>query len=379
MKIKVIHIVQPSYGGVLEYIYYFLKNFKDDKYENYMIASDQHAEHINEIKKYCKKIYIVPMKREINIKTDIMAILKIKKIIKKIQPHILYLHSSKAGGLGRLALLFNLKVKIFYNAHGWYFNADISPRKKKVYALIEKMLAIKTDMIINISKNEYITAQKYKIAPAKKMCIIENGIDFLKFENCEYYRANTRKKYKIKDDEILIGVLARISEQKDPMTMIKAFNEVYKECKNVKLMYAGSGNLEKRVQKYVEENNLKEKVIFTGWVKNVEECIPAFDIAVLPSKWEGFGLVLIEYMACNKPIVASSVGGIKDIIIDNKNGLLFKKEDYKELSEKIKILIGNNNLAKNFVQTNKEYRKKYDIKNLIEKHIELFEKYVKLK
>lgn len=366
-------------GGVLEYLYMFLKNFKNEDYENILIVSQDYEKSLEKFKNIVKEIYIVPMTREIKLKQDIKSILEVRKLLKKIKPDILYLHSSKAGAYGRIAMLFNHKTKILYNAHGWYFNADMSPKKKKIIALIEKILAIKTDKIINISKSEYDSALKYKIASEKKMCIIENGIDFKKFEGCEKYREETRKKYNIKDNEIVIGVVGRLSEQKDPMTTIKAFNEIYKENKNVRLMYVGSGDLEKEVIEYAQENNLTHLVTITGWIEDTEKYIPAFDIAILPSKWEGFGLVLIEYMVCNKPIVASNVGGIADIIKDKENGLIFKTRENKELAENIKILINNKKLLENIIEENKKNRDKYDIKNLLEKHEKLFQEVVKIR
>lgn len=367
-KKKIVHIAQSA-GGVQEYLYMFLKNFDDENYENYLVVSQDYENNKEKFMDYVKDIYIVPMQREIQLKSDLKSIKEIKKVLKKIKPDIVYLHSSKAGALGRIALLFNFKVKILYNAHGWYFNAQISNKKKKIFALIERILAIKTNKIINISKSEYESALKYKIASKKKMCIIENGIDFTKFKDSDKYRYETRKKLNIKDNEIVIGVVGRLSEQKDPITMIKAFKEVYEENKNVKMLFVGSGNLEDNIKKFAEDNNILDKVIITGWVDEVEKFIPAFDIAVLPSKWEGFGLVLIEYMACNKPIVASNVGGISNIINDNINGLLVNKSDCKELAKKIVFLINNRQVVKKIIKNNNEYRKQYDIKILADKHI----------
>lgn len=370
-NIKIVHIAQ-SPGGVLEYLYMFLKNFNNNKYEHILIVSQDYEKDLEKFKPLVKDIYIVPMVREINIKKDIIAIFKIRKILKGIKPDIVYLHSSKAGALGRIALLFNFKTKIIYNAHGWYFNAEMSSKKKKIFVLIEKILAIKTNMIINISQSEYDSALKYKITSKKKMCIIDNGIDFSKFNNSSQYRIETRKKYNISDKEILIGVVGRLTEQKDPISTIKAFNEIYKNNKNVKLMYVGSGELEKDVKEIAEENKIQDRIIITGWVNNVEKYIPAFDIAILPSKWEGFGLVLIEYMACNKPIVGSNVGGISNIIEDDINGLLCNKNDYINLSEKILKLINDVEKRKNIIENNKIKRKKYDINELITKHIQIF-------
>ncbi len=366
----IVHIAQSA-GGVAEYLYMLLKNWKDEEYENILIVSQDYEDQLDRFKPYVSNIYIVPMIREVKLIDDIKAIYEVRKILKQIEPDITYLHSSKAGAVGRIALALNFRVKILYNAHGWYFNAQISDKKKKIFALIERILAIKTNKIINISKNEYDSALRYKIAPEKKMCIIENGIDFTKFENSEKYREITREKYNIKNNEIVIGVVGRLTEQKDPLTMIKAFDLVNKENKNTKLMYVGSGELEEQVKQYAKENNLLNKVIITGWVNDVEQYIPAFDVAVLPSKWEGFGLVLIEYMACDKPIVASNTGGITDIIKDGKNGLLHNKEDYKNLSIKILDLINNNKNMEKIVKYNYKDREKYNIGNLVEKYQKL--------
>lgn len=370
-KKKVVHIAQSA-GGVAEYLYMFLKNWKNEDYENILIVSQDYKEQLDRFKPYVTNIYTVPMVREVEAKNDIKSILEIKKIFRQIKPDIVYLHSSKAGAIGRIALAFNFRTKILYNAHGWYFNAQISDKKKRIFALIEKMLALKTDKIINISKSEYESALKYKIASERKMCIIENGIDFTKFKNNDKNREETRKKYNIKDNEILIGVVGRLSEQKDPMTMIKAFELVNKEKNNTRLMYVGAGELEENVKQYAKEKNISDKVIITGWVNNVEQYIPAFDIAVLPSKWEGFGLVLIEYMACDKPIVASNIGGIADIIRDKENGLLCNPDNDKEISKKILYMINNEKLIKEISNKNIEYRKKYDIGYLIKKHEKLF-------
>ena len=372
-KKTIVHIAQSA-GGVAEYLYMFLKNFKDENYENILIVSEDYQNQLERFKTYTNNIYIVPMVREVEAKKDVKAIIKVRKILKQIKPDIVYLHSSKAGAIGRIALAFNFRIKILYNAHGWYFNAQISDKKKKIFALIEKILAIKTDKIINISKSEYDSALKYKIAPEKKMCIIENGIDFTKFQNNDKYREETRKHYLIGDNEIVIGVVGRLTEQKDSMTMIKAFELVNKENNNTRLMYVGSGELEEDVRQYAKEHNILDKVIITGWVDNVEKYIPAFDIAVLPSKWEGFGLVLIEYMACNKPIVATNVGGIKDIIENYRNGILCNVQDYKTISETIIFLIENEDLKERIISQNKVYKEKYNIQNVINNYMEICKK-----
>lgn len=373
-KKKIIYIAQSA-GGVAEYLYMFLNNIEHEKYEHILILSEDYKKQIKRFENLANKIYFVPMIRKINFKSDIISVLKIRKIIKNEKPDIVYLHSSKAGAIGRIALLFNKKIEVLYNAHGWYFNAEIGNKKRKIFAIIERILAIKTDMIINISKDEYESAIKYKIANKNKMCVIENGIDFRKFNNSNQYREKIRKENKISKDEIVIGVVGRISEQKDPITAIRAFKMVHDKYNNTKLMYIGSGELEKNIIKYAKENNLKEYVIITGWVNDVENYIPAIDIAILPSKWEGFGLAIVEYMACKKPVIATKIGGIQDIICDEKKGILIEKQNYVQLYEAILKYINDKELVEKITSANYKYSyDNFNIKKVVYEHEKIFSK-----
>ena len=139
-KKKIVFFAECA-GGVEEYLYLFLKKFNSEKYEKYLIVSYNFKNYKEKFKNICTEIYFIDIKHEIDFLKDIKAIKQFRKVISKIKPDILYLHSSKAGGIGRLALLFNKKIKIIYNAHGWYFNAEISNTKKKMYVLIERILA----------------------------------------------------------------------------------------------------------------------------------------------------------------------------------------------------------------------------------------------
>ena len=205
------------------------------------------------------------------------------------------------------------------------------------------------------------------------MCIIYNGIDFEKFKDTDKFRTITRKRFGINKDGILIGIVGRVSEQKDPISSIKSFRLVNESYPNTYIMFVGSGELENYVKEYARKYNISDKVIITGWDENVEKYIPAFDIAMLPSKWEGFGLAIIEYMACDKPIIASKVGGIKDIIVDEKNGLLVKSGSISDISNKIVELIENKKLRNQIVNNNRQYKFKYNIDDVIKQHVEIFD------
>ena len=372
-KTKIIHIAQSA-GGVAEYLYMFLSNENNNKYEHILILSKDYEQQKERFEKYSSHIEIVDIKRDIKLKDDIKSVFNIRKCIRKITPDIVYMHSSKAGALGRIAMTFNFKIKKIYNSHGWYFNAEISDKKKKLYTIIEKILAYKTDVIVNISKSEYESALEKKIAKKEKLVLIDNGIDFKKFENVDLYREHIRNNYNISNDCVVIGVVGRLTDQKDPMASISAFKIVKEKYENCKLMFVGSGELEKHVIDYAKEHNLEKDIIITGWVSNVEKYISAFDIAILPSKWEGFGLVIVEYMACKKPIVATKVGGIENIICDKEKGILIEKENYIQLKDSlIEIMETNIEDIRTRVEKNYNYaRENYDISRVAKEHEYIF-------
>lgn len=379
-KKKILHVAQSA-GGVANYISMLLSEMQEYDYENILVLSEDYNNNIkNDLKNISKKIYSLPMQRSIFSVGNLKSIFKLKKIIKDEKPDIVYMHSSFAGAVGRIALLFNKKCKKVYNAHGWYFNAQISNKKKRIFKILEKILAKNTNMIINISQSEYESAIENMIAPKEKMCIINNGIDFAKFNSkkLKIARDKIRNQYRIKDKDIAIGVAARLDEQKDPLTFIKTMKILNEKYNNLKFMYIGTGNLEQVVIDYAKENQLSDRLIITGWIQNYEEYISALDIAVLPSKWEGFGLAIIDYMAARKPIVASNIGGIANIIKNGVNGFLVTPEDIQEFANKIEEYIIKPETAKEMVEKNYEYAiRNFNIKKVAKEHIKLFEKLLK--
>lgn len=370
-RIKVVHIVQSA-GGVANYLKDFLKYINKSKYENIVIASKDYKEKEDIIQR-CNKIFFLDMVREIKIKKDMLAIKEIRQIIKKEQPDIVYLHSSKAGALGRIALLFDRKIKIVYNAHGWYFNADIG-KKKIIYQIIEKILAYRADKIIAISKSEYDSALEKNICKENKICLIENGIDIEAYKDYEKYKENMKKHYKLEEDSIVVGIVGRISEQKDPMTSIKAATQIIKQNRKIYFMFVGDGELKEKILQFAKEQKVDSNIIITGWVKEVKTYISMFDIALLPSKWEGFGLAILEYMICKKPIIATNIGGIANILNKHNSAFFIKKGNEKDIVEHIKYIINNPKKVEKIVEQNYEdCKNRFSIKTEVKKHEKLFE------
>lgn len=375
-KIKVLHITQATIGGTLEYLKLFFSHIDKDKYEVCLVCPS-YGPMKKEIENMGIKVYAVEMNREISIKDDFKSFLEIKKAIKKINPDIVHLHSSKAGVLGKLASYINKKPCI-YNAHGWAFSMNVSDKKKKVYALIEKYTSIFCDAIVNISEYEYNLAKEYNISDDKKMVTIHNGIDIEKYQKIKYCKEDILKELNIPNDSFIVGMVARISEQKDPIKFVEIAREVCKEIDNVYFILVGDGELRTDLETLINKYRLENKIKITGWVNDANKYISVFDIGILTSRWEGFGLVLTEYMAAKKPIIASNVGGIPELIEDNYNGILVDINDTSKFAKSI-ISLKDNDTLKNKYADNSFciLDDKFNIKNVVEKHNKLYRELLK--
>ncbi|MFA5480713.1 MAG: glycosyltransferase family 4 protein, partial [Candidatus Muiribacteriota bacterium] len=123
----------------------------------------------------------------------------------------------------------------------------------------------------------------------------------------------------------------------------------------------------------IKKNNLEKNFHITGWVDDITDYLKLFDIGVLTSKWEGFGLVLAEYMAAKKPVVATRVDGIEDVVVHNESGFLVESENLEDFTNTILTLLENESLRNKFVSNGFErVRKKFSIERVVKEHIELY-------
>lgn len=368
-RIKILHVIQ-SPGGVERYIKSFLKYIDNEKFCNVLVCS----------KDYDKDKYInisddfeyVDMIREINFFKDIKAIKSVRKLIKKYRPDIVFCHSSKAGAIGRIANI-GIKNKCIYNPHGWAFNMKGSLKKKKMYACIERILAYMTDKIVCISKAEQASALKWNICKKEKTQVIYNGIDFEEYEHDT--SKLTRQMLYIPDNAYVIGCVGRLSEQKSPDIFAKAAVMIKKKIPEAFFIMVGDGEKRKEVEKIFYENNLEDCFLITGWVDNPMSYIKLFDVATLLSRWEGFGLVLAEYMLAEKPIVATRVDAIPELVKDNINGILVTLDNYQEVAEAVAQIYEDKDKMNFYILNGiKVVKRQFDVRIMVLKYEDVLKK-----
>lgn len=324
---KILHIGEYVNGGITTYLRTLLNGLQQyDDIENYLLISEYKSQ--KNWDNLVKKVYFYKYKR--SVFSIFSAIKQIHEIINIVNPDIIHVHSTWAGFFVRLPYLFRKrKAKIIYQSHGWAFLMDISKYKRKIYAFVEKILSIPTDKIINISNYEQNKAIKYGLNE-NKMMMIYNGVeDKIGLSNL---KLNWDK------DKINLLFVGRLDRQKGLDIFLTVYNKL--KLKNLHLYVIGSSVL---------DNNLPlntENVTYLGWVdnKDIDVYYQTCDAVIMPSRWEGFGLVAIEAMKDLKPVIASNRGALPELIKNNINGYIF---DVNNLDSLRRILF---NLDKSYLK-----------------------------
>lgn len=285
----------------------------------------------------------------------------LKRIIKKYNIEIIHANSEAAGIVAvKTRQKYNLDIPIVYTAHG------VLPAKvKDIINQVDKIIAVS-----NFSREAAIKEG----FSANKIEVVYNGVDIDKFKPHEEKRNLLRKKYNIPQDAFTMIIVSRIKNlrNKGHQHLLNVLSE-YEVSKYWHLVVIGKGKGLDSLKQKVKEYNLQDRVHLLGHKTDVENYEDMADVVVLPSYFETFGLVLAEGMAMEKPAVAFKVGGVPEVIEDNKTGFVVDYDNDDELVEKLAILAKNPDLCKQMgIQARKKVAKDFANEIMIKKLEEIY-------
>ncbi|MEQ1763827.1 MAG: glycosyltransferase [Pyrinomonadaceae bacterium] len=274
-------------------------------------------------------IYIREMSRELSVK-DAASLWKILRVIRSERPDIIHTHTAKAGTVGRVAAFIYRwftpgtligrprRVKILHTFHGHVFHSYYSKRKTQIFVLIEKLLArLATDKIIVITPQQFREIHsEVGVGRKDQFEVIPLGIDLSKFDSGEESRREFRSEFGVSDDEVLVGFVGRLTEIKNIPMLLNAA-KTYFETANVppaKFMIVGDGHLRLELERAARDLMLQGKMIFAGNRDDLGRVYAGLDLVALTSLNEGTPLSVIEAMASRRPVIATVVGGVFDLL-----------------------------------------------------------------
>ncbi|PJZ69820.1 glycosyl transferase [Leptospira perolatii] len=295
----------------------------------------------------------IPLKSEL----DWGSIRTIRTLVQKNGIRLIHAHTAKAHSIAWMAKAKLPNVKLIVSRR-----VDFGIRKNLFSKW--KYTSNRVDLFLAVSKKIREILIRDGVDPAKVITVY-SGIDLGATKRISDTN-HLRKEFKIGKNEVVIGNIAALVDHKDQRTLIRSISLLDADLK-YKLLIVGEGNLRGQLENLVKEKGLQEKVIFTGFRKDVPELLSLIDIFTLTSKEEGLGTAVLDAMAVGLPIVATKGGGISEMLAEGEGAFLSEIGDFRSLSESFTKLIGAIKLRKSMGTFNKESVKKFSIKNTLNK------------
>ena len=388
-KRKILRIIaRLNIGGPAIHVILLSSGLEQKGYETLLITGREGPHEGNMLDFAAAKgvtpVVIPEMGRELSSGGDLAAFLKIFRLVRDERPEIIHTHTAKAGTLGRLAAIaYNAlqrlqfsksKVIVIHTFHGHVLKGYFGKLKTRLFILIEKVLARFTDRIITLSEGLRDEFVGMGIASREKIEVIPLGLELERFVKSGARKGMFKKSLGLPEDCLVVGLVGRLVPIKGHKFFLEAARSVIASrsgksgAQPVRFVVVGDGELRTELEEYARRLGISGQVIFTGFRSDLPEIYADTDIVVLSSLNEGTPVSLIEAMTSGKPVVATRVGGVPDLVADGAAGILVPAGDSGALADAVAKLVENPELRARMGEDGRNaVFPKYDIGNLVKR------------
>ncbi|MES2437283.1 MAG: glycosyltransferase [Patescibacteria group bacterium] len=338
---KILFIITKSnWGGAQRYVFDLATRLSPTDFDVSVLFGGHGVLADKLVEKKVRTLSFEKMWRDINFIEDVKAFFKLVSLLRAERPDIVHLNSSKIGGLGALAARIAGIPKIIFTVHGFAFNEDRPQWQKLVIKCISWITMFLCTDVIFISKTEHAQIAKWPLVSHKGK-IIYNGIETPEFYDRTTARSLMASTLAISQDTLdgkpVVLTIAELTHNKGLIYALEAMRDLPEHI----YIIIGGGECEQAFRAYIHEHTLENRVFLAGFVKNAAQYLHAADIFLLPSIKEGLPYVLIEAGFAELPTVATYIGGIAEIIEDQKTGTLIQHRSASEIVHALKTYSEN--------------------------------------
>ncbi len=322
--------------------------------------------------------FVIPFARSpFKLGQNLKAYRELKKLLERENYDLVHCHTPVGGVVTRLAVKhakLKRRPKVIYTGHGLHFYQGAPLINWLLYYPIEKWLARSTDTIVTINHEDYKRVKR-KFRAGRVEEIPGVGVDLAKFRPAsDAEKAELRRKNNLKEEDFVLIYMAEVNKNKDQEFIIDNLTKLLEEVPEVKVLFAGKGPEQERLEKKVEKLGLGENVKFLGYRKDTAELYRMADVVVSASRREGLGLNLIEGMASGLPIVARDNRGHREIVASEKEGVLF--QDGEGFRKAVLELYRNPEKRKEIGAHNVKAAERFSLEKSREKMGEIYAEYL---
>lgn len=298
----------------------------------------------------------------ISLKT-ILGVFQLRKILKKRKYDIVYCHTPTGSIVTRLAVATIKKSPVVvYMAHGFHFFKTAPLKNWLFFYPIEKLLAKWTDYLITINQEDFELAQKKKMYKRNIYKIPGVGVDFSRLGTklSNNLKEELRKDLGIEKNDIVLVYVAELISNKNQGKLLETLKLLLVKYPNIKLLLVGPDHNNGKYLEYAKKLNVENNVIFTGWRNDVGNLLQESNIYVASSIREGFGINLVEAMACGLPVIAFENRGHKEIIKNGENGYLIEQGNINKMAEYIEKILDDSYIYNTLSEKAKKDSQNYE-------------------
>lgn len=385
-KLKVLRIIaRLNVGGPAIHTILLTQALNNERFESILVTGRVDDAEKDMIylagEKKVDPLVIPELGRRIRPLKDLIAFWKIYRIIRRERPDIVHTHTAKAGALGRVAaVLAGVPVRI-HTFHGHIFESYFNGFYIGVFLFIERTLAYFSRYIVVVSRaQKREIGERYKIAGPEKIRVVPLGLELEKFLSIRSRNGKLRKELGIDDDVIAIGIVGRLVPVKNHRMFLESagnLSAVSSDKVKIKYLIIGDGEERMALEAQAKELGIGKDALFCGWRENMADVYSDLDLVVLTSLNEGTPVALIEALAAGRPVVATDVGGVKDVVEDGANGYCVASGDAQAFALRMADLIRDPGKRSAFgVKGREMVRDRFSKERLVEDMTKLYEEAV---
>jgi len=257
----------------------------------------------------------------------------VRGLLRTLSPDVLHLHGSRSGLVGVLAAQDHRLLPIVYTAHAFSFRRKVAAPLRWVFARLESLTCRRARRVICLTRADLDAARRVGIDTAR-FVVIPNGIDLSRFPAT----SNRRAEFSIPKEALVVGLVARLVPQKDPLRFVEMAAAVARAVPAARFLLVGDGPLRRVVEEAVRSRGLDGKLSVTGFRPDVPELLATMDVFVLTSAWEGLPIAVLEAMAAGQAVVVPPLPGIDEVVDDGRTGIIANGRDPTILAAAVEAL-----------------------------------------
>jgi glycosyltransferase involved in cell wall biosynthesis len=278
------------------------------------------------------------LSREISPFHDVVAILRLARLLRRVRPQILHTHTAKAGAVGRIAALLTGGARpeiVVHTFHGHVLRGYFSPGKTSFFRLLERLLARVTTVLIAVSPEVRDDLVSLGVAPAEQFRVVRLGIELEERVRTARSRDDVLARLGIDRQQFVVGWLGRMTGVKQTTDLLAALAHLRDRGVDAALLLVGDGPDRLAFEERARELGLIRHCFFLGYQEEVADWYVAMDAVALPSGNEGTPVTVIEALAACRPVAAYAVGGVPDVVRDGLDGFLVEPGDTDSLAARL--------------------------------------------